>query len=50
MALTVIIALVTAFVLSLTFVPAMIAIAITGRRLQESENAIVGGLKVLEAS
>ena len=37
MALTVIIALVAAFVLSLTFVPAMIAIVITGR-VQEKEN------------
>ena len=37
MALTVIIALASAFVLSLTFVPAMIAIFITGR-VQEKEN------------
>ena len=37
MALTVIIALAAAFVLSLTFVPAMIAILVTGR-VQESEN------------
>ena len=40
MALTVIIALAAAFVLSLTFVPAMIAIAITGR-IQEKENRFV---------
>jgi heavy metal efflux system protein len=46
MATTVIIALVTAFVLSLTFVPAMIAIAVTGR-VQERENRLVRGLKVL---
>jgi heavy metal efflux system protein len=44
MALTVIIALAAAFVLSLTFVPAMIAIAITGR-IQEKENVFVRGLK-----
>jgi heavy metal efflux system protein len=46
MAMTVIIALATAFVLSLTFVPAMIAIAVTGR-VQEKENLFVRGLKVL---
>jgi cobalt-zinc-cadmium resistance protein CzcA len=46
MALTVIIALVVAFVLSLTFVPAMIAIVIT-RRVQEKENWLVAGLKAL---
>ena len=46
MAMTVIIALATAFVLSLTFVPAMIAIAVTGRVL-EKENVLVRGLKVL---
>ena len=40
MALTVIIALVAAFVLSLTFVPAMIALLITGR-VQEKENVAV---------
>jgi len=44
MALTVIIALVAAFVLSLTFVPAAIAIAITGR-VQEKENAFVRAIK-----
>src|SRR4051812_8112491 len=44
MAMTVIIALAAAFVLSLTFVPAMIAIAVTGR-VQEKENAAaIGGL------
>ena len=48
MALTVIIALASAFVLSLTFVPAMIAIAITGR-IQEKENVFVRGLKALYA-
>jgi len=46
MAMTVIIALVTAFVLSLTFVPAMIAIVITGR-VGESENLFVRGLKII---
>jgi len=46
MAMTVIIALGTAFVLSLTFVPAMVAIAITGR-VQESENALVRRLRAL---
>jgi cobalt-zinc-cadmium resistance protein CzcA len=46
MAFTVIIALVTAFVLSLTFVPAMIAIAVS-RSVQERENRLVRGLKVL---
>jgi heavy metal efflux system protein len=46
MAMTVIIALGTAFVLSLTFVPAMIAIVIGGR-VQESENFFVRGLKTL---
>ncbi|MDT0188634.1 CusA/CzcA family heavy metal efflux RND transporter, partial [Microbacterium sp. ARD31] len=44
MALTVIIALVSAFVLSLTFVPAMIAIVITGR-VQEKDNLIIRSLK-----
>ncbi len=44
MALTVIIALAAAFVLSLTFVPALIAILITGR-VDEKENTIVRGLK-----
>ena len=46
MALTVIIALAAAFVLSLTFVPAMIAIAVTGR-IQERENFFVRGMKAL---
>ena len=45
MAMTVLIALATAFVLSLTFVPAMIAIVVTGR-VQERENRFVRGLKV----
>ncbi len=44
MALTVIIALTSAFVLSLTFVPAMIAIALTGH-VQEGESPVVRGLK-----
>jgi heavy metal efflux system protein len=44
MAITVIIALISAFVLSLTFVPALIAIFVT-QRVDESENAIVRGLK-----
>jgi heavy metal efflux system protein len=46
MALTVIIALAAAFVLSLTFVPAMIAIVIAGR-IQEKENLFIRGMKVL---
>jgi heavy metal efflux system protein len=45
MALTVLIALATAFVLSLTFVPAMIAILVTGK-VSGRENAFVRGLKV----
>ncbi|MDQ0445341.1 efflux RND transporter permease subunit [Methylobacterium persicinum] len=44
MALTVIIALVSAFVLSLTFVPALIAIVITGK-VTEKDNLIIGALK-----
>ncbi len=48
MALTVIIALAAAFVLSLTLVPALIAIAVSGR-VRESENAAVRGLKQLYA-
>lgn len=44
MALTVIIALVAAFVLSLTFVPALIAIVITGR-VKEEDNFFVRALK-----
>ncbi|WP_158810910.1 efflux RND transporter permease subunit [Beijerinckia sp. L45] len=46
MALTVIIALVSAFILSLTFVPALIAIVITGR-VQEKGNLLVRGLKAV---
>ena len=46
MALTVIIALASAFVLSLTFVPAMIAIFISGS-VQEKENRFVRWMKVL---
>ena len=44
MALTVILALACAFVLSLTFVPAMIAIVITGR-VTEADNPLIRGLK-----
>jgi len=44
MAMTVIIALAIAFVLSLTFVPAMIALAVTGK-VKEEDNWIVRGLK-----
>jgi cobalt-zinc-cadmium resistance protein CzcA len=44
MALTVILALVSAFVLSLTFVPALIAIFVTGR-VSEGDNAAVRRLK-----
>ena len=44
MALTVIFALAAAFVLSLTLVPALIAIAVTGR-VQEKENAAGRGLE-----
>jgi cobalt-zinc-cadmium resistance protein CzcA len=44
MAVTVIIALASAFVLSLTLVPALIALFVTGR-VQEHENAAVRGLK-----
>jgi cobalt-zinc-cadmium resistance protein CzcA len=44
MALTVILALVSAFVLSVTFVPALIAIFVTGR-VSESDNAAVRYLK-----
>jgi cobalt-zinc-cadmium resistance protein CzcA len=44
MSMTVIIALASAFVLSLTFVPAMIAILITGY-IEESENWIVRSMK-----
>jgi heavy metal efflux system protein len=48
MALTVIIALAAAFVLSITLVPALIAIAVTGR-VREGENAAVRGLKRIYA-
>ena len=44
MALTVIIALGTAFILSLTFVPAVLAVALSGN-VHERENRIVQGLK-----
>jgi cobalt-zinc-cadmium resistance protein CzcA len=48
MALTVILALVSAFILSLTFVPALIALAITGR-VTESDNAFIRRLKAVYA-
>ncbi len=44
MALTVILALVAAFVLSITFVPAAIAVLVTGR-VSDGDNAAVGYLK-----
>jgi cobalt-zinc-cadmium resistance protein CzcA len=44
MALTVILALAAAFILSLTFVPAMIAILVSGR-VEESENKFIASLK-----
>ena len=46
MAMTVIIALVIAFVLSLTFVPAMLAIVVSDH-VQESENVFLRGLKAI---
>jgi cobalt-zinc-cadmium resistance protein CzcA len=46
MALTVILALAAAFVLSITMVPALIAIAVTGR-VREHENVAIRGLKRL---
>jgi cobalt-zinc-cadmium resistance protein CzcA len=48
MALTVIIALVAAFVLSLTFVPALLAIMIVGR-VKETESPLVRGMKRIYA-
>jgi cobalt-zinc-cadmium resistance protein CzcA len=48
MALTVILALVVAFVLSLTFVPAMIAILLSGS-VQQHENPVMRGLRTLYA-
>jgi cobalt-zinc-cadmium resistance protein CzcA len=48
MALTVILALASAFVLSLTFVPALIAIVVTGR-IEEDENAMLRALKRIYA-
>ncbi|MBL6078277.1 CusA/CzcA family heavy metal efflux RND transporter [Belnapia sp. T18] len=44
MALTVIIALAMAFVLSLTFVPAMVALAVTGR-VEEADNRLLRALR-----
>jgi heavy metal efflux system protein len=46
MALTVIIALIAAFILSVTLVPALVAIAVTGR-IKEAENPALRGLKAL---
>ncbi len=46
MAYTVIIALAAAFVLSLTFVPAMVAIAVTGK-VRETESPLIQGLKTV---
>ncbi|WP_068471075.1 efflux RND transporter permease subunit [Candidatus Protochlamydia phocaeensis] len=46
MAMTVIFALISAFILSLTFVPAMIALFVKGR-LKEKENVLVSGAKHL---
>jgi cobalt-zinc-cadmium resistance protein CzcA len=48
MALTVIFALVAAFVLSLTFIPAMVAVLIRGR-VSEKENLLIRGAKSLYA-
>jgi heavy metal efflux system protein len=48
MALTVILALVSAFILSLTFVPALIALVIT-QRVAESDNRAIQGLKTAYA-
>jgi len=48
MALTVILALVSAFILSLTVVPALIAILLTGR-IKEGENSIIRTLKRIYA-
>jgi cobalt-zinc-cadmium resistance protein CzcA len=48
MALTVILALVSAFILSLTFVPALIALVIT-HRVAEGDNAAIQGLKTAYA-
>jgi cobalt-zinc-cadmium resistance protein CzcA len=44
MAYTVIFALIAAFILSLTFVPAMVALLVTGR-VQEKENVVVSWIK-----
>lgn len=46
MALTVILALAAAFVLSVTFIPAVLAIAITGK-VQEKDNFVVKGLRAI---
>ena len=48
MALTVIIALIAAFILSITLVPALVAIGVSGQ-VQERENAAVRGLKLVYA-
>ena len=46
MALTVMMALASAFMLSMTFIPAMIAIVVTGR-VKEHDNVVVRGLKAV---
>ncbi|MBL8692639.1 MAG: CusA/CzcA family heavy metal efflux RND transporter [Planctomycetes bacterium] len=48
MALTVILALVAAFILSITFIPAMVALLIRGR-VRERESILIRGAKVLYA-
>lgn len=48
MAMTVIFALVAAFVLSLTFIPAMVALCVTGR-VREKENFLIRGAKAAYA-
>lgn len=48
MALTVILALVAAFIISITFIPAVLAIAINGK-VQEKDNAIVRALRAIYA-
>ncbi|MEO6434321.1 MAG: CusA/CzcA family heavy metal efflux RND transporter [Tepidisphaeraceae bacterium] len=48
MAITVIFALVSAFILSLTFIPAMVALGIRGK-VSEKENVIVRGIKLVYA-
>jgi cobalt-zinc-cadmium resistance protein CzcA len=47
MAITVILALISAFILSLTFIPAMIAAFVKGDHIKEKENTIMGTAKRL---